>query len=229
MRLFEDDLDFLPLYQRNWVNRFYASWHYVQFMKKKSIKQKKLILGSYLTQLVGLMKDARSEVAFLRRFVDRDRTYQFVFDKARREARAKMQVRVARKQSSLVEKMDLEDLCDKVNGLLNSKKISSSEDIFLRHIISLGWDNGTRLATIYRLDLQWLEAGTDIFEALVWDKNSTVEKVRLPLRVRPDLWNAAAGLQHVPKHSALFYIPCLKVFFFSFLLALAWSSTDGPM
>ena len=76
MRLFEDDLAFLPAHQTNWVTRFYSSWHYRHFTGKKSVKQKKMILSAYLSQLVTLMKDSRNEIAFLRKFLDRSRTYE---------------------------------------------------------------------------------------------------------------------------------------------------------
>ena len=75
MRLYEDDYVFLPAHQRNWISRFYSSWHYRQFSKIKVMKKKKLMLSAYLLQLVAVMKDARNEIGFLRKFIDRNNIY----------------------------------------------------------------------------------------------------------------------------------------------------------
>ena len=75
MRPFEDDLPFLTGYQRNWVHRFYRSWHFKKFLKTNSVTAKKHLLSAYLTGLVAVLKDARNEISFLRKFLDRSQVF----------------------------------------------------------------------------------------------------------------------------------------------------------
>ena len=49
-----------------------------------------------------------------------------------------------------------------------------------------------------RLDLEPVGRGVQVVEAFVCDKNSTTKKIVLPLRVRPEFWNDAAGTVEMP-------------------------------
>ena len=73
-----------------------------------------------------------------------------MFDKARREAKAKVLQRKPRFDTS--EKFERWEDVDTVLGSPAAlKKFKTGEAAFFRHILAIGWDNGLRLATILRI------------------------------------------------------------------------------
>ena len=122
----------------------------------------------------------------------------FVFDKARREARAKVQQAVSAKKSSIGEHESFSDIVQKLKNARLNSRINVDELVFIEHVFALGWDNGTRLTTILRLELLPIDRDVEVVEVRVCDKNSTTKKIILPLRVRPALWNAASEVHSPP-------------------------------
>ena len=150
---FREDIPFLPKCQHNWAWRFLNSPFYRQFTSAVTSKRKKIVLDRYPTGLVETMKDARTEIAFLRKLMDRRSIFCFVFDTAKRLAKQK--VRMARSRPDTSYQFDsLEQLLDRCEDLKSRKKISDVKYAVCQHVVAVGWDNGTRLVTILRFPLE---------------------------------------------------------------------------
>ena len=148
--IFLEDIRYLPNFQKNWVTRFTKSDVYSKFARAGSSRAKKRLLDLYLTELVRVLEDPRSEIAFLRKFLDRENKFVFVFDKARRAAKAKI-LRKEPKTDSSASFESWQDLNDVFSTPRAQKAIKNREVAVLRHILALGWENGLRLATILRI------------------------------------------------------------------------------
>ena len=189
-----EDIEYLPEFQRNWVSRFTKSDIYKPFSRAKTNRARKRFLDKYLTELVRVLKDARSEIAFLRKFLDRENKYVFVFDKARREAKQKI-LSQKRKPDTSSKYATYEELVEALTLSSLGCRIKKHEIVVLRHILALGWDNGLRMATIMRIHPVAVQSDVDCITVSVRDKNSGCSEVGLMVKVRSSVWNAAARVE----------------------------------
>ena len=192
-RVLVEDIKYLPDFQKNWVSRFVSSDIYGKFLRAKTDRSRKGLLDRYLTELVRVLKDPRSEIAFLRKFLDRENKYVFVFDKARREAKQKI-LSKKRKPDSSAKYASYEDLVEALTSSDFGRRIKKHEILILKHILAIGWDNGMRLVTILRINPTAVQSDVDCITVSVREKNSGCSEVGLMVKIRPDSWNAAARL-----------------------------------
>ena len=139
------------------------------------------------------MRDPRSEIAFLRKYLDRRGNYVFVFDKARRLAKEKV-ARSPKPIDTSTPFDTLEQLKIRIDSAFQEGKLTPDLRAILDHVVTLGWENGTRLITILRLELFEIESNIDQVVVSVVDKNSGGKRISLNLKVCEETWNAAARI-----------------------------------